>query len=442
MRTLVRNGTVYLEDKAFVTDVLVENGVIAGLEKIDYARGDGRVIDAQGMHVLPGLIDIHTHLDDAIGKYYLADNYTSGSEIAVTNGITTLCSFITQQRGGALREAVQRALEKAENKAYCDYAFHLTPSSFERADWTCIEKLLADGFRTFKFYTTYREAGLYLDYGKLRDAMARIREMGAKVLVHCEDDNLLSQARSKITDPSNPFSHALARPVEAEIEGIKRVLEIVEKIKCPCHIVHVSTAEGARLVGQARQDLAVTCETCPQYLFLNDDRLKQADGHRFICSPPLRSEKNRDKMWQLALLGTFDAYATDHCAFLEKDKNEEKADYAKVPNGLPGIGALVPLTYELHQDLSALARHLALNPAKIAGLYPKKGAIRKGSDADLVVLDTNGKERAIRSSLSEVYESYAGKTTKLEVKHVLLRGEMAVKDGCLCDRSMHFGKRV
>jgi dihydropyrimidinase len=441
-KILIKNGTVYLEDKTVRSDVLVEHGLIADIGKVDYAIDGCEAIDATGLHVLPGLIDIHTHLDDTIGNYCLADTWQTGSEIAVINGITTLCGFITQQRAVPLERAVTSALARAGGHSHCDHAFHLTPVSFEKDDWRYVERLLADGFRTFKFYTTYREAGLFLDYPKLREAMQRIKDMGAKVLVHCEDDRILGAAKSKVTDPSNAYSHALTRPAQAEIEGIGSVLEIARKTKCPCHIVHVSTVEGAQLVARAWQDMAVTCETCPQYLYLNDDLLKQKDGHRFICSPPLREEANCVAMRQLALQGTFDAYATDHCAFSRADKDENRSDYAKVPNGLAGIGALVPLIKELHNDPAALARHLSLNPAKIAGLHPRKGAIRKGADADLLMLGTTGSERPVQSSLADAYEPYDGKTTRLEVKQVLLRGETIIQDGVLTNRKRLMGKRV
>jgi len=442
MKTLIKNGAVYLEDGSQITDVLVVGGQIAEVGKMDYAIDDCEVLDVSGLHVLPGLIDIHTHLDDTIGGCQLADTWASGSEIAAINGITTLCTFITQQQGRSLQESVEKGLEKAAGKAYCDHAFHLTPVSFGKSDWAYIEKLLADGFRTFKFYTTYREAGLFLEYAELKKAMSRIREMGAKVLIHCEDDAILTGAKLKVTDSAKPFSHALSRPPEAEIEGIKRILEIAEKTKCPCHIVHVSTAEGARLIAQYRQDLPVTCETGPQYLFLNDDKLKEPEGHRYICSPPLRAESNRMEMQALALKGAFDLYATDHCAFSKADKDRNRSDFTKVPNGLAGIGVLVPLVHELHRDLRALSRHLALNPAKAVGLYPQKGVIRKGADADLAILHLQGDERPVRSSLSDVYESYPGKTTGLSVKRVWLRGETVAENGRLKDPAKPMGKRI
>lgn len=442
MRTLVRNGTVYLEDEALVTDVLVEGGRIADIGRLGAVGGDCETIDAAGRHVLPGLIDIHTHLDDTIGRHRLADTWATGSEAAIVNGITTLGGFITQGKDAPLRAAVEEALPRAAGHSHCDYAFHLTPVGFGKGDWAYVERLLGDGFRSFKFYTTYREAGLYLDYGKLREAMQRIGDMGATVLVHCEDDEMLRAAKAAVTDPANAYGHAISRPAAAEVEAIGRVLELSARTKCRTHIVHVSTAEGAELIAQARQDLDLSCETCPQYLCLADDLLKGENGHRFICSPPLRSEQNAAAMRSLALRGTFDAYATDHCAFRRADKDAGRSDYAKVPNGLAGIGALVPLINQLHSDLQSLATHLALNPAKAVGLYPRKGAIRKGADADLIILDPDGGERTIQSSLADVHETYPGQTTRLDVRRVMLRGETVVRDGALINRQRFTGKRA
>lgn len=441
-RTLIRNGTVHLEDRSLVTDVLVEDGLVADIGRYGHEVGDCETIDAKGLHVMPGLIDIHTHLDDTIGGYRLADTWATGSEIAMRNGITTLCGFVTQRPGTTLRESADSAMAGAEGHSHCDYSFHLTPTSFGREDWACIEKLLSDGFRTFKFYTTYRQAGLYLGYDGLGDVMRRLSDMGMATLVHCEDDSTLTEAASKVTDKAGPYGHALSRPAQAELEAIRRVLEITGKTKCRTHIVHVSTPEGAVLIERARHDLPLTCETCPQYLWLSEEKLKEPDGHRFICSPPLRTEEDRAEMRGLALQGAFDAYASDHCAFTRCDKDGNRDDYSKVPNGLPGIGALVPMIHDLHRDPAALARRLALNPARIAGLYPRKGAIRKGSDADLAIFEADGPEEPVRSSLADVYEPYAEKSTRLLAKYVLLRGRLAAKDGESPVGLKHTGKRV
>lgn len=438
---MIKNGNVWLENGPKATDLLLENWLIADIGRIDYRIEDCDIIDASRLDILPGLIDIHTHLDDTIGNFQLADTWTSGSEIAILNGITTLCSFITQRPDSSLQAAVERALKKAENRSYSDYSYHLTPLSFERADWAYIEKLMADGFRTFKFYTTYRQAGLFVDYRKLKELMQRLAEMEAGVLVHCEDESILERARDGIINNADPYSHALSRPPEAEIEAVKRVLEIVDRTGGRTHIVHVSAPRSAEYIAEARQDLPVSCETCPQYLFLSEEKLREENGHRFICSPPLRSEEDRKKLYAIAQNKGFDIYATDHCAFWKEDKDRYRQDFRNIPNGLPGIGALVPLIYELHRDLQSLLEHLSSNPAKIAGLYPQKGIIRKGADADLLIINKEGRARNIQPSLSDVYDPYSPRTTQLEVKTVFLRGRKVVDEGRICQSSPG-GRRV
>lgn len=440
-KTLIKSGNVWLENGPRITDLLLENGLIADVGRIDYRIEGCEVVDAAGLDVLPGLIDIHTHLDDVISGVSLADTWDSGSRIALQNGITTLCGFITQRPGSDFSAAVAEALGKAEAGSYCDYAFHLTPISFEKKDWSYLEHLLADNFHTFKFYTTYRRAGLFMDYRSLQAAMGRIGKMGARVFIHCEDEAVLESAGDNIKDRSIPYHHALSRPPQAEVEAVQRILDLVDRTNCRTHIVHVSTAEAAGIIAKAKQDLPVSCETCPQYLFLSDDKLKEENGHRFICSPPLRREADRRRIWEMARGGLFDAYATDHCAFSRKDKDEHRHDFTAVPNGLPGIGGLVPLMYELHRDLQRLTEHLSLNPAKITGLYPRKGAIRKGADADVVLADIEGRERNIRSSLSDVYDPYDDRKTRFEIRMVFLRGRKVVDEGKLCTSDPE-GRRV
>jgi dihydropyrimidinase len=440
-RILIKNGNVWFEDGSKITDLLLADGLIADIGRFGYRLEDCEIVDAAGLEVLPGLIDIHTHLDDIIGGVPLADTWDSGSRIALQNGITTLCGFINQRPGHDLSAAVDESLRKAGEGSYCDYAFHLTPISWEKKDWDYIEHLLSDGFRSFKFYTTYRPAGLFMEYRRLRTVMERIGEMGARVFIHCEDEAILESAGENIKDRSVPYHHALSRPPQAEVEAVKSILDLVDRASCRTHIVHVSIAGAAELIAKAKQDLPVSCETCPQYLFLSDDKLKEENGHGFICSPPLRPEADRRKIWEMACEGVFDAYATDHCAFSRKDKDGHRRDFAAVPNGLPGIGALVPLIYELHRDLQRLTEHLSLNPAKITGLYPRKGVIRKGADADVVLADIEGRERNITSSLSDVYDPFVERKTRFEVRIVFLRGQKVLEDGQLCS-SEPMGRRI
>ena len=446
MRTLIRNGRAWLPDGPRNCSILIDAGRIVDCVEPGKVVTADNTIDAGGCDILPGLVDLHVHLDDRIGDFEIADTYASGTEAAVCNGITTVCTFVTQPPGQTMSQAVAEALGKAGSNSHCDYSLHLTPTRFGRKDWQDIEHVLQDGYRTFKFYTTYRQAGLYLEYRELGLILERVKAMGLGALVHCEDDDMLERAGSEVADPSDAYSHALSRPPDAEVEAIGRVLDIVNKTKCRTHFVHVSTAEGAKVIGRHRQDLAVSCETGPQYLMFDDGLLKQIDGHRYLCSPPLRDTATRQAMEDLAAQGQFDIYATDHCPFTKADKDARREDFTKVPKGLPGVGALVHVVHSINgkhgHDLDKLVEHLALRPAQIAGVYPRKGALQKGADADIVIINANGEQRPVQASYSDVYDPYHGYTTHIDIKHVLLRGKAVVMDNALTDPNQKQGRRV
>ncbi|MCX6163952.1 MAG: amidohydrolase family protein [Ignavibacteriae bacterium] len=431
---LIKNGFVCFEEGIRQADIYIQDGKIS---LINSQANTDEIIDAEGFYVLPGMIDIHTHLDDTIGNYYLADTYKSGSEGAVLNGFTTLFTFITQGKNETLKQAIDKAKEKSEGKPYCDFMWHLTPISFDEENWEEIYKCIEKGFKTIKFYTTYESTGIYSSYEKLEKIFKKLSKYNLTFLVHCEDNDIIKIETLKNYNLSNPYSQALLRPKEAEIEAIKKLIEIAKKYNVKLHIVHVSTSEGAEMIYKAKKDMSITCETAPHYLFLNDEYLKKENGYRWICSPPLRDEKNMLEMQSKARDGYFDIYATDHCAFTRKVKDENfistEPNITKVPNGLAGIGALPHLTFKLYSDnfnnaVFELSKRLSLNPAKITGIYPRKGVIKDSSDADLVILNPNGVERKIKSSLSDVYETYPDLKTKLNFKNVFVRGEMVVEN--------------
>ena len=448
MAIAIQNGSVCLGDRIEKTDILVAGGKIAEVGSLSALKNADQIIDATGLYVLPGLIDIHTHLDDRIAGCDLADSYATGTEIAIRNGITTICNFITQVKNETLADAIAKAENKAEGNCYANYAWHLTPTSFSDEDWLQIENSIDAGFKTFKFYTTYKHAGIYCSYEQLEALFRRLTPRGFQFLVHCEDAEILARQTAEMEqhgDLSKPIAHAQLRPVAAEVEAIRRVVELARRYQSRVHIVHVSTPEGAVLIQQAKENAPITCETAPHYLFLSDWMLRRPDGHRWICSPPLRSEEERALLVRKAEEECFDLYATDHCAFRLSDKDAPFTDVRTVPNGLSGIGSLSHLIFKLFEkdvpySLRQMCLHLAENPARLLGQFPRKGSIRRGADADLVVLNPAGTPKPLRSSLMDVCETYEGMTSTLECAHVLLAGKEVVRNGELMDAKSRTGR--
>jgi dihydropyrimidinase len=434
MRTLVRNGRVALDGSLQHLDVLVEGGRIAALGAFDSGSAD-RVIDAGGCYVLPGFIDFHTHVDDQIGPFYLADTYESSTRVALENGITTLCTFVTQGPGETLPQAMATARAKAEGNCHCDVLWHLTPTTFSPADVKNLGVLQAAGYHTLKLYTTYKAAGIFASYDRIEELFRTLGPQGTQFLVHCEDDGVIAAVELQGLDLAKAFTHTLLRPEEAEVLAIRKVVELAVANRASLHVVHVSTLAGAQLLQARRPEGDLSFETCPQYLFLDESWLAREDGHRWLCSPPLRG--GRAAFLDLIRQGAADIIATDHCPFCSRDKDSwSGADLRQVPNGMPGLGSLPHVTWKIWEDdpdrsALGLATHLALNPARRAGIGDRKGALRPGMDADLVVLDPRGPQRPLRSTEADAFEAYPGLTSTLAMRHVLLRGEARVQDGHL-----------
>jgi dihydropyrimidinase len=433
MKILLAGGQLCREEGLAPGDLLIADGKIAACGDCRGLAGGAEVIDAAGAYVLPGLIDLHVHLDDRIGGFLLADDYESGSRVALQNGLTTICSFITQGGDETLAEAVSRAQSRAQGRCHTDYLWHLTPTRFGAGDWPEICRFAERGRRTFKFYTTYRESGLYTDYDRLAEIMERLKPFGARFLVHAEDDAMLQNLAAGC--PGHEASaHARRRPAAVELAAVERLLPMAAAAGVPLHFVHISTAAAAERIRTAKGDDAVTCETGPHYLFLDESRLQRPDGHRWLCTPPLRPAAEAEALRRLARQGAFDLYASDHCPFRRADKDAYAADSRHVPKGIAGVGALAPLVFQLyggepHTAFPEMSRRLAANPARAAGIYPTKGALQPGADADVLVLTVSAASRAIVSSGGDAYETYPGRRTPLQVRDLFLRGRPLIRDG-------------
>lgn len=444
MNTLIRNGMVCFDDHCEQADLLIRGDRIAAVGRGLRSSGD-IVVDADGAFVIPGLIDIHTHLDDRIGRYELADGYRSGTRVAVENGITTTAAFVTESDGVHLEDAVAAAMRKAADNCYADHWWHLTPTRFTEAGWEAIHRCVARGFRHIKLYTTYREAGIFSDYDQLERIFELLAGQQVQFLIHCEDDKTLAAVHLSDEEWKSPEAHARSRPAEAEILAIREVLQRAGRRQAAVHIVHVSTPGGLEEIRNARPAVKVSCETCPQYLFLDDSWLQREDGHRWICSPPLRNGSLRKEMVRMAAHGAVDCFATDHCAFTSGDKDAGRASARGVPGGVAGIGALSHLVYQLFEQsgqdpMPGLVRHLSENPARLLGVFPRKGTIREGADADVAICRVSPVAEPLQSSRADVHETYPGMTSRLRFERVFLRGEEIVRNGTLLHPDERRGK--
>lgn len=442
---LIHRGRLVGAGELGEADVRIVDGRVAEIGALTPRNGE-RAISAAGCFVLPGLVDLHVHLADEVNGVPIADGFASGTEAAVRGGVTTVCSFVTQRPGEGLGEAVARMVTTAAGACHGDVSLHLTPTG-ESWDWATLADLTAAGLTTVKLYTTYRQAGIFTPYDRLEIAMGRLARLGLGLLVHCEDEDELAAAAAEV-EPGDARGHGRLRPPLAEIRAVDRVVSAAARTGCRTHIVHVSTPEAAERVASARRaGAAVSCETGPQYLLLDNRVMAPPGGHRLLCTPPLRSPAIRGALVRALLAGDIDLLATDHCPFTRTDKDDHAEDFRRVPNGLPGVGALLDLAWELlvvdhHRSPTEVVRLCAATPARVAGLAPHKGALEPGADADLVILDPNGPERAVRPTLADVWSPWQSRTTHLALRHVLLRGEEVVRDGELVEPVARRGRVV
>lgn len=434
MKTLIRRGKVAIGEGIRCLDILIEGQRIAAVGE-DLDSTEALEISAEGAYVLPGFIDFHTHLNDHIAGFDLSDTFESGSRVAALNGVTTLCGFVTQGPKETLNEGIARTLRKALTNCHVDHYWHLTPTSFSESDWRLMRLLPERGYKTFKLYTTYRNAGIYSDYERIEEIFKRLAPLGLRFLIHAEDDALLCKAAALPMDCRESSSHAEIRTPEAEMVAVQQVMELAKKHRALVHFVHISTLEAARIINETKDLEGVSCETCPQYLWLDESCLKGVDGHRWICSPPLRSE--REKFRDRARQGFFTLFASDHCPFHTREKDLWGGkDFRRVPGGLPGIGALPHLVWKLWEDdpdraALEVALRLSENPARLAGLEHRKGRVRVGLDADLVILEPVKGGLPIQSSLSDCHEVYPGLERTVSIRQVLQRGHGIVEGGRL-----------
>lgn len=438
MSILIKNGRMAELKNNPVVNLLVEEGVITYIGEEE--RVADQVIDATGYILFPGFIDAHTHLDMDTGTAHTADDFETGTKAAIRGGTTTIIDFATQNKGETLGQALTNWHHKAAGKCSADYGFHMAITDWNREVAQELTVMKAAGITSFKLYLAYD--ALRVTDGELYQVLREVNRLGGIVGVHCENGDLVNEliAEQLHQGHISPKAHPRSRPDLVEKEAIQRFLDIAYLAEAPAHIVHISTKLGLEAVGHARRrGQEVYVETCPQYLLL-DERYYDLEGFesaKYVLSPPLRSQDNVEALWQGIKAGEIDTISTDHCSFhFVGQKEIGRNDFSQIPCGMPGIEHRPQLiaTYGLGKgqlSLEALTQLLSTNAAKLFGLYPRKGTLCVGSDADLVVWNPQYKGViTAKEQLQNVdYTPYEGFGVSGRAEHVLLRGQHVVEAG-------------
>lgn len=436
MSILIKNGKVILEDGLVNKDILVEGEKIV---KIEDSIGDKaeKILDAEGMYVLSGGVDVHTHMNLDLGSYVAVDDFYTGTIAALHGGTTTIVDHIgALEKGSSLKSMIDHYHDLADGKAVIDYSFHGALYELNDDLLDEIGDLYEDGIVSVKIYTTYSGK---LDDGQILRVLKKAKETNTIVCVHCENDKAIEELRRETEENGDldPIFHAKTRPSETEAEAINRLVYLSEMAGFPkLYIVHTSSKKGLEEIKAARKRGVknLYCETCTQYLTLDEEKYLEDDGIKYIMAPPLRKKEDINALWQGIKDGDVDVIATDHCPFFYKeDKLPHKDNFLTCPGGAPGVEERVEVVIseglKRGLDLVKLMKLLATNPSKIFGLYPKKGAIKVGSDADLVVLKEKSYtiSEANRHSNCD-YTTYEGYETKVKIDKVIARGSLILDE--------------
>lgn len=437
---LIRNGTILTASERYRADIYVEGGAITLIGRALSLPAD-TVIDAAGLLVMPGGIDAHTHLDMPAGDITSADDFESGTVAAAHGGTTTVIDFATQAPGQGLRPALDAWMGRAEGKAVIDFGFHMIVRELTDQAAADMDHLVRhEGVTSFKFFMAY-PGRLMVDDGTIFRALQSTREHGGLLLVHAEDGraiDVLVQDALRRGDTAPRF-HALTRPTATEGEATARAIALAEMAGAPVYIVHVSCANALDCVKRARDTgLPVFAETCPQYLFLSDEEYGREgfEGAKYVMSPPLRPAFHQDALWRGLARRDLQVVATDHCPFGmddPPDKQRGREDFSRIPNGGPGIETRLMLLWDGGVRAGRISANrfvelVSTAPAKIFGLWPRKGTISIGSDADLVLWDPD-KEVILSASTHHMrvdYSLYEGRVVKGAPVTVLSRGDVIV----------------
>ncbi|MFC7824827.1 dihydropyrimidinase [Streptomyces sp. NPDC057362] len=451
-RTVIRGGLVVTASDEIHADVLIEDGRVAALAATGTPAAEAftaeRVMDASGKYVIPGGVDGHTHMEMPFGGTYAADTFETGTRAAAWGGTTTIVDFAIQSVGHSLRSGLDAWHAKAEGNCAIDYAFHMIVSDVNQKALKEMDLLVEEGVTSFKQFMAYPGV-FYSDDGQILRAMQRAAGNGGLIMMHAENgiaiDVLVEQALAR--GETDPRFHGEVRKALLEAEATHRAIRLAQVAGAPLYVVHVSATEAVAELTRARDEgLPVFGETCPQYLFLSTDNLAEPDfeGAKYVCSTPLRPKEHQASLWRGLRTNDLQVVSTDHCPFCFSGQKElGRGDFSKIPNGMPGVENRMDLLHQAVVDGHISRRRwieiACATPARMFGLYPKKGTIAPGADADIVVYDPDAEQviSAETHHMNVDYSAYEGRRITGRVETVLSRGEPVVTEREYTGRKGH-----
>ncbi len=453
-KLLIHGGTVVSESDVAPYDIVIEGERIAAQGQtgtFDPASFD-EVLDATGLLVLPGLVDPHVHFDSPFMGSTTVHDFHSGTAAAAFGGITTVISFSTQPKGGSLLRNLEEHEQKADGQAYIDWSIHGILLDSSEQTLSEIPELVKAGVPTYKCFTTYRHSQRVMDDDSMLLVLRATAESGGMLMVHCENDAIV-EYRLKLELAQGHTSwiyHARSRPRTAENVAIQRVVDLMKEERAPVYIVHASTAESVQIIQKAQSEGdPIHCETCTHYLVLTEDLLNSELGHLFICSPPLRTQRDIDALWKASRVGPIEVISSDDAELPSADRKRlSEGRFDKVPSGMSGVESRLTMLYtegvrKGRISLPRLVSLTAANPARLFGLFPQKGSLTPGSDADIVLFDPDVKWTMSAETLhmNTDFCPFEGREVFGKPKTVLCRGEVVIRDYELIGSSKH-GRRI
>jgi dihydropyrimidinase len=454
MTTLIHGGTVLSATGSYPADVLVEGETVAAVAAPGAAlaaawrESADTKIDATGKYVLPGGIDVHTHMELPFGGTFASDTFETGTRAAAWGGTTSIVDFAVQSKGGSLLAGIEAWHAKADGNCAIDYGFHAIVSDVNDKTLAEMDSAVDAGVTSFKMFMAYPGV-FYSTDGDIFLAMQRAKENGAVIMMHAENgiaiDRLVAQALAE--GHGDPVYHGLTRPPELEGEATARAIQLAKVSGAPLYIVHLTASQALDAVAEARNaGQNVFAETCPQYLYLALDDLAKPgfEGAKYVASPPLRPREHADALWKGLRTNDLAVVSTDHCPFCFKDQKElGRGDFSKIPNGIPGVEHRMDLMFQGvaagHITLERWVELTSTSPARMFGLYGRKGVIAPGADADIVVYDPNARQTisAETHHMNVDYSAYEGMELTGKVDTVLSRGSVVIRDGAFHGRPGH-----